>query len=52
MRYPDFLKENGTIAYIAPALGCTTEPYSSCLDNARKWDIRWWKALIPGLIRA
>ena len=46
MRYPDFLKENGTIAYIAPALGCTTEPYSSCLDNAiRKFQKMGYKVV-------
>ena len=27
MRYPEFLKENGRIGFIAPSFGCTIEPY-------------------------
>ena len=27
MRYPSFLKANGTIGIIAPSFGATTEPY-------------------------
>ncbi|MCR5719182.1 MAG: LD-carboxypeptidase [Lachnospiraceae bacterium] len=34
MRYPDFIKKNDRIAYIAPSFGCTTEPYRSCFNNA------------------
>ncbi len=34
MRYPDFLKENGTIHFIAPSFGCATEPYISMFDSA------------------
>jgi muramoyltetrapeptide carboxypeptidase LdcA involved in peptidoglycan recycling len=36
MRYPDFLKENGTIHFIAPSFGCATEPYITMFDNALK----------------
>ena len=39
MRYPDFLKENGTIGFVAPAFGCATEPYKSAFLNSHKmWD--------------
>ncbi len=34
MRYPEFLKENGTIGFVAPSFGCATEPYISRLDSA------------------
>ncbi|WP_455720909.1 S66 family peptidase [Agathobacter sp.] len=36
MRYPQFLKENGKIGFVAPSMGCTTEPYKSAFDNAIK----------------
>lgn len=36
MRYPDFLKENGTIGFVAPSFGCAIEPYKSSFDNALK----------------
>lgn len=36
MRYPDFLKQNGTIGFVAPSFGCATEPYKSAFDNAIK----------------
>lgn len=36
MRYPEFLKENGTIGFVAPSCGCATEPYRSGFDNAQK----------------
>lgn len=38
MRYPAFLRENGTIGFVAPSFGCATEPYKSGFLNARK---RW-----------
>lgn len=39
MRYPEFLKENGTIGFVAPSCGCAIEPYRSAFDNAqKKWD--------------
>ena len=34
MRYPDFLKDNGNIGFVAPAFGCASEPYKSAFDNA------------------
>lgn len=38
MRYPEFLKENGTIGFVAPSFGCGIEPYKSAFENAkRKW---------------
>lgn len=38
MRYPEFLKENGTIGFVAPSFGCNMEPYKSAFENAlRKW---------------
>lgn len=38
MRYPEFLKDNGTIGFVAPSFGCATEPYRSSFMNAlEKW---------------
>lgn len=38
MRYPKFLRENGSIAFVAPSFGCATEPYKSAFINAQeKW---------------
>lgn len=34
MRYPEFLKEEGTIGFVAPSFGCNIEPYKSAFDNA------------------
>ena len=34
MRIPPFLKEKGTIGFIAPSFGCTTSPYAERFDNA------------------
>ena len=34
MRYPEFLKENGTIGFVAPSFGCATEPYISRFNSA------------------
>lgn len=36
MRYPEFLKPGGTIGFAAPSFGCTTEPYKSAFENAKK----------------
>lgn len=33
MRYPEFLKENGTIGFVAPSFGCSFEPYISCFNR-------------------
>ncbi len=38
MRYPDFLKENGTIGFVAPSFGCKLQPYRVAFENAcKKW---------------
>ena len=36
MRYPNFINEGDTIGFVAPAFGCTIEPYRSAFENARK----------------
>lgn len=36
MRYPKFLKQGGTIGFVAPSYGCNTEPYRAAFDNAKK----------------
>lgn len=41
MRYPDFLRENETIGFVAPSFGCATEPYKSAFMNAQK---KWSRA--------
>ena len=41
MRYPEFLKQNGTIGFVAPSFGCATQPYKAAFDNALR---RWSKA--------
>ncbi|MCM1126580.1 MAG: LD-carboxypeptidase [Lachnospiraceae bacterium] len=38
MRYPEFLKENGTIGFAAPSFGCNIQPYRAAFENAlKKW---------------
>ena len=38
MRYPRFLQENGTIAFVAPSFGCASEPYKAGFLRAQeKW---------------
>ncbi|WP_027438127.1 S66 family peptidase [Lachnospira multipara] len=34
MRYPEFLKDKGTIGFVAPSFGCATEPYKTAFDMA------------------
>lgn len=36
MRYPEFLKSNGTIGFVAPSFGCATEPYYSAFLSAQE----------------
>ena len=36
MRYPEFLKDNGTIGFVAPSFGCVGEPYESAFNSALK----------------
>ncbi len=33
MRYPEFLKADGSVGFIAPSFGCATMPYSACFDK-------------------
>lgn len=38
MKYPEYLKENGTIGFVAPSCGCATSPYKEAFQNALcKW---------------
>lgn len=38
MKYPKFLQEKGTIAFVAPSFGCVIEPYKSGFERAQeKW---------------
>lgn len=34
MRYPDFLKKNGTIGFVAPSFGCNIEPYKTAFQHS------------------
>lgn len=34
MKYPDFIKENGSIGFVAPAFGCTREPHKTAFKHA------------------
>lgn len=54
MRYPDFLKPNGTIGYVAPSFGCTTEPYKTAFEYALKlWrDKEYYVNLGPNVYEA
>lgn len=36
MKFPNYLKQNGTIGFVAPSFGCATEPYISGFKNAQK----------------
>jgi len=36
MKYPDFLKKNGTIGFVAPSFGCNIEPYRTAFDHAQQ----------------
>ncbi len=39
MRYPEFLKEKGTIGFVAPSFGCAIEPYHTAFCHAlEKWN--------------
>ena len=44
MKYPAFLKENGTIGFVAPSFGCSFDPYLSAFKNAqKKWQEMGYK---------
>ncbi len=36
MKYPKFLKENGTIGFVAPSFGCYIEPYRTAFGAAQE----------------
>lgn len=36
MRYPDFLKTDGKIGFVAPSFGCNMEPYRSAFVSAQE----------------
>lgn len=36
MRFPEFLKEQGTIGFVAPSFGCNIEPYKTAFEHAQK----------------
>ena len=39
MKYPQFLKEKGTIGFVAPSCGCALSPYREAFQNALcKWE--------------
>ena len=38
MRYPEFLKDNGSIGFVAPSFGCNIEPYKSALKYNQIYD--------------
>ena len=47
MRYPQFLKDNGTIGFVAPSFGCSIEPYRSAFDHSLKgWKKKGYKTVL------
>ena len=36
MRFPKFLKENGTIGFVAPSFGCSFDPYKAAFIKAQE----------------
>ena len=48
MRYPEFLKPGATLGFAAPSFGCTTEPYKSAFENAKKTFTRMGYRLFEG----
>ena len=36
MRFPEFLKVNGTIGFVAPSFGCNIDPYKTAFDHAQE----------------
>ena len=36
MKYPKFLKKNGTIGFVAPSFGCNIEPYQTAFKHAQE----------------
>lgn len=47
MRYPEFLKPNGTIGFLAPAFGCATQPYIDAFNHSLdKWSSMGFRTLL------
>ena len=46
MRYPAFLKEQGTIGFVAPSFGCSIEPYRTAFDHS----IEGWSKMGHGTV--
>ena len=47
MKYPEFLKDSGTIGFAAPSFGCNIEPYRSAFDHAlEKWERLGYKTVL------
>ena len=46
MRYPVFLKEQGTIGFVAPSFGCSIEPYRTAFDHS----IEEWSKMGHGTV--
>lgn len=44
MKYPKFIEQYDTIGFVAPAFGCSWEPYKSCFENAlAKFEAKGYK---------
>ena len=40
MNFPEFIKDNGTVGFVAPSFGCNIEPYKSAFESA----LEFWKS--------
>ena len=46
MRFPEFLKDKGTIGFAAPSFGCNIEPYRTAFSNSlEKWKAMGYRTL-------
>lgn len=41
MKFPEFLKKNGTIGFVAPSFGCNIEPYKTSFNMRLKSFMIW-----------
>lgn len=48
MKYPAFLQPGGTIGFVAPSFGCSTEPYRTAFENALRHFKKRGYRLDPG----
>ena len=47
MRYPEFIRDGGTIGFVAPSFGSASEPYESAFKSAlREFTRRGYKAVL------